>query len=180
MRLRSRTESRVDEAPAEDERRGLRASLVRLGLTLARIVGLIYLVFVLVALGIALLLKRRRASVGDETSDELDLVTIFEARDLESHASAFRGGRWLAMFGGGELDLREATLAPAGATLTTWAIMGGGDIQVPDGWKVEVTSKACMGGTGVQRPHATEDPDAPTLRVQVRAIMGGFGITSGE
>jgi hypothetical protein len=169
-----------DDAQVQDEQRGLRAPLRRLAIALLKIVGLIYLVFVVASLGAALLIKRRRHSIGDETSDEIDLVTIFEGRELESRATAFRGGRWIAMFGGGELDLREATLAPEGATLTTWAIMGGGDIQVPDGWKVEVTSKACMGGTGVQRPHATEDPNAPTLRVKVRAIMGGVAITSGE
>jgi len=138
------------------------------------------LLFALVSVGIALYIKFTHPSVGDEESDEVDLVTIFDGVELKSRAAAFRGGSWITMFGGGELDLREATLDPSGATLRVNAIMGGGDVQVPDGWNVELASKAIMGGVGAHRPSATEDPYAPTLRIEARAIMGGFGVTSGD
>jgi hypothetical protein len=84
------------------------------------------------------------------------------------------------MFGGGELDLREATLDPGGATLRARAIMCGGEVQLPDGWNVELTSKALLGGVGAHRPHATDDPTAPTLRIEARAIFGGFGVIGGD
>lgn len=138
------------------------------------------LLFALISVGIALYLKFTRTSVGDEESDEVDLATIFDGIELKSRSAAFRGGSWITMFGGGEIDLREATLDPSGATLRVTAIMGGGDVQVPDGWNVELTSKAIMGGVHSDRPNASDDPYAPTLRIEARAIMGGFGVTSGD
>lgn len=129
---------------------------------------------------IALYVKFTHPSVGDAESDEVDLVTIFDGIELKSRATAFRGGSWITMFGGGEIDLREATLDPSGATLRVTAAMGGGDVQVPDNWNVELTSRALMGGVRIDRRSATDDPYAPTLRIEARAIMGGFGITSGD
>ncbi|MDA0351240.1 MAG: hypothetical protein O3A10_03380 [Chloroflexi bacterium] len=134
----------------------------------------------LFSLAVALYMKVTHRSVGDEESDEVDLVTIFDGLDLASRATAFRGGSWIAMFGGGELDLRGVTLDPSGATLRVRAIMGGGDIQVPDDWNIELTSKAIMGGAATHRPRASTDPYAPTLRIEARSLMGGFGVTSGD
>lgn len=157
----------------EEQRRSLLMRAVRALI-------LVNIVLAVVSVAVALVVKRTHPSVGDEDSDELDLVTIFDGVDLKSRATAFRGGSWITMFGGGELDLREATLDPSGATLRVRAITGGGDIKVPDGWNVELDSKSFMGGIGAHRPSATDDPYAPTLRIEARALMGGFGITSGD
>ena len=160
----------------EEPRRKRRAFVARL----VRFFVILNALFGFVSLAVALYLKFTHPSVGDEDSDELDLVTIFGECKLTSRATSFRGGSWIAMFGGGELDLREATLDPSGATLRVNAIMGGGEIKVPDGWNVELSSKAFMGGTAAHRPTASDDPYAPTLRIEGRALMGGFSVTSGE
>jgi hypothetical protein len=165
-----------DDDPEEQPRRRRRPLIVRL---LGGFVVL-NLLFALVSVGIALYIKFTHPSVGDVDSDEVDLVTIFDGVELRSRATSFRGGSWITMFGGGEIDLREAALDPSGATLRVTAIMGGGDVQVPDGWNVELTSKAIMGGVHTDRPAASDDPYAPTLRIEARAVMGGFGVTSGD
>jgi len=159
------------EERAEPRRRSLIKRLLR-GFVLLNVVC------ALASVGFALFVKFTHPSVGDEDSDELDLVTVFGGLELKSRATSFRGGSWITMFGGGELDLREALLDPGGATLRVRAIMGGGEVQVPDGWNVELTSKALLGGVGAHRPHGTDDPNAPTLRVEARAIFGGFGVMS--
>ena len=64
---------------------------------------------------------------------------------------AFRGGSVTTMFGGGELDLRDATLDPAGATIHVSTLFGGGSLIVPEGWNVE-TSMSGIGGVGDMRP----------------------------
>jgi hypothetical protein len=179
---RFRTEPETEEVPEREEPEDEQADSDGGGAPLvARLVGL-FVVFnvvcALISIGIALYIKRTHPSVGDEDSDELDLVTIFDGIELKSRSTAFRGGSWITMFGGGELDLRDATLDPSGATLQVKAIMGGGDVIVPDGWNVELSSKSLMGGVGMRRPNATEDPYAPTLRVEARALMGGFGVSS--
>ena len=129
---------------------------------------------------VALIVKRRVQSEGDEDSDELTWVTIFDGGERKSQAKAFRGGTWLAAFGGGEPDLREATLDPAGAHLKLLAMMGGGELRVPSDWRVEVQSRSVMGGVYSDVPQADESPDRPVLRVEARSLMGGFAITAAE
>ena len=75
------------------------------------------------------------------------------------------------------MDLRDAQLDPAGATLEINALFGGGNLVVPEDWKVE-TSVIGIGGVGDGRPKYEREPDAPTLRVEGKAIFGGWGITS--
>ena len=77
----------------------------------------------------AVLTKRAIPSRGDEESDELALVAIYDGIDLKSRATAFRGGSMLAWFGGISVDLREATLAPEGGHLTLNTRFGG--IAIP-------------------------------------------------
>jgi hypothetical protein len=126
--------------------------------------------------------KIRRAADGetsfDETADELDFALIFDGLEARSRAGAFRGGDILAWYGGGTLDLRGATLDPAGARLRLRAIFGGLDIVVPTTWRVEVHSRAILGGVGDMTDQSTAAPDAPTLVVDALAVMGGASIRS--
>jgi hypothetical protein len=81
-------------------------------------------------------------------------------------------------FGGSMLDLRGATLDPAGATLRVSTMFGGGNVVVPDGWNVDTKLTACFGGAGDARPAVDREPDAPTLRLEGVVLFGGWGITS--
>lgn len=54
----------------------------------------------------------------DPASDDVALSSIFGALDFTSTAQGFRGGSLSCLNGGGILDLRGATLAPGGATLS--------------------------------------------------------------
>ncbi len=120
----------------------------------------------------ALLAKRLLPSRGDEESDELALVAIYDGIDLASRARSFRGGSVLAWFGGIDLDLSEVELAE-GARLSTHAIFGGIDATTPPTWRVESHAKAVMGGVDV---HGAEDPDAPVLVLEGMAVFGGIDV----
>jgi hypothetical protein len=122
----------------------------------------------------AALTKRAIPSRGDEESDELALVAIYDGIDLKSRATAFRGGSMLAWFGGISVDLREATLAP-GAHLTVNTLFGGVAIRVPAGWRLDSSLTALAGGVDVKAPEP-EDPDAPTLTLDGRALFGGIAV----
>ena len=121
----------------------------------------------------AAFVKHAVPSRGDEESDELGLVAVFDGIDLTSRATSFRGGSVLAWYGGISLDLREATLAP-GAHLTIHTLFGGVAIRVPPEWRLESNLLALAGGADV-RP-GTEDADAPTLTIDGRALFGGIAI----
>ena len=115
-------------------------------------------------------------SRGDETSDELALVAIFDGVELESRSTAFLGGSVLAWFGGVSLDLSGATLAP-GARLDVRAAFGGVALKVPAGWRVDVEATALVGGVEVSVPEP-DDANAPTLVVRAGSVMGGVAIST--
>jgi hypothetical protein len=125
------------------------------------------------------IVRRRDAQPVDPAADEVDLVANFSPLEFHSESGAFRGGTVTTMFGGGELDLRDAKLDPAGATLRVNALFGGGNLVVPDTWNVE-TRVIGIGGVGDGRPKVERATDAPTLHLEGTAIFGGWGITSGE
>jgi hypothetical protein len=89
-----------------------------------------------------------------------------------------RNWRVVAMFGGAQLDLREARFPTGVIDLEVKAVFGGVQIVVPPGLAVEVNGSAILGGfQNVNRAPAHPDPDVPLLRVRGTAIMGGVDIT---
>jgi hypothetical protein len=121
----------------------------------------------------AAFVKRAVPSVGNEWSDEVSLVAIFDGIELKSRATAFRGGSMFAWFGGIDVDLREAQLAPT-ARLSLHTLFGGIAVRVPPGWRVESDLKALVGG--VDARGLADEPGAPTLRLEGLAVFGGIAV----
>ncbi len=82
----------------------------------------------------------------------------------------------LAWFGGIEVDLSEAELAP-GARLSLYTLFGGIEIKTPPTWRVESELKVLAGGVDARTP-AHDDPDAPLLTLTGRALFGGIEIAA--
>lgn len=96
-----------------------------------------------------------------------------------------RKGTWLiprelkvwAFMGGAEIDLREGKFAPGVTQIDVTVFMGGVEITVPHGVRVEVMGGAFMGGFGTDAGDtAALDPSAPVLRVSGLAIMAGVEV----
>jgi len=122
-------------------------------------------------------LPGRRSTTPEPDADEIDLVATFAPMEYHSTAGSFRGGTVTTWFGGGTVDLRNATLDPAGATIRTSTLFGGGNLIVPDDWRVE-TALVGIGGAGDGRPSGNPPAGAPTLRLEGLALFGGWGVTS--
>ena len=96
-----------------------------------------------------------------------------------------RKGRWtigrkftaFAMWGGGEIDLREANFEDREVVIRCITIMGGVHVTVPPELNVEVSGLGIMGGFG-EHSHEDDDPapDAPRVRITGFALMGGVGV----
>jgi hypothetical protein len=121
--------------------------------------------------------KQRIVQVDDPDADEVRLAAIFEPISFRSTASSFRGGTVDCWYGGGVIDLRGATLDPAGARLQVRAILGGAQILIPETWPVS-TKVVGIGGVGDGRPRVERLPDAPQLSIEGVALFGGFGVMS--
>ena len=122
----------------------------------------------------AAFVRRAVPSHGDEESDELGLVAVFDGIELRSRAKAFRGGSMLAWFGGIAVDLREVELAP-GARLSLHTLFGGIAIKTPPGWRIESEVKAMAGGVDT-RSLAEGDPHPPMLTLTGKALFGGIAV----
>lgn len=84
----------------------------------------------------------------------------------------------VAGMGGAELDFRDAVLAAPRTRITALAIMGGVDIIVPPGVRVEMGGVALLGGFDYDAGEPEPVPsDAPVIRVDGLALMGGVSVS---
>jgi len=81
--------------------------------------------------------------------------------------------RIVAIMGGVNLDLREAQFGAGVSEIEIFAAMGGVEIMVPTGLRVETTGMGIMGGFSISGADADPGPDAPVLRISGIAMMGG-------
>lgn len=81
------------------------------------------------------------------------------------------------LMGGASLDFREALLPPGETELTIVAVMGGAEIIVPPGLRVDCDAIAIMGGVDHPAQSGPSDPQAPVLKVNGFLLMGGVEIT---
>ncbi|MFL5778171.1 MAG: hypothetical protein ACJ761_04435 [Chloroflexota bacterium] len=148
---------------------------------IARLIAL--LVAAVTATGIAAAIaaqqrKRQVVTLDDPNANEVRLAAIFEPLMFHSRATGFRAGTLDCWFGGGVIDLRDAVLDPAGATLRIQAVFGGAHLVIPENWQVETRLIGIFGGVGDQRPKDARLPDGPRLTLEGFALFGGIGISS--
>lgn len=145
---------------------------------LLRFTGIVLFALSLALAATAALIRWLRPSQGAPGDNEFDLVAVFDGVEFESRAPALRHGSVSTMFGGAELDLRGATLAPEGARLEVRCLFGGVGVIVPEGWRVTLDSLSLLGGTGNEAAREGLPPDAPELHVRTETVFGGVGITT--
>ena len=125
----------------------------------------------------ALTVKRRIVPTTDEAAEEVELAAIFGPLSFHSSATEFRGGVLETWYGAGVLDLRDAKLAPEGATLRVRAIFGGAQVIVPEEWKI-VSRVSGMGGLADVRENKGDAVDAPELVIEGTVFAGGIAVQS--
>jgi len=107
-------------------------------------------------------------------------IAIMSGNERRGRFSLPADSTAFALMGGIELDLRAATLSSPVTTIRAVAIMGGIDIVVPPGIRVEMTGLPIMGGAEDKVDDADLPSTAPMLRVQYLAIMGGVTVKTRE
>ncbi len=129
------------------------------------------------AFGAAVAAKFLLESNADVETEEIDLVAIFEGKELVSSADPFYGGKVLTMFGGVLLDLRKTQPAPTGIRIDLAVVMGGVSLVVPEGWRVRFDGKMFMGGW-TDNTRTTAEEDVPTVTITGFVAMGGLQATT--
>ncbi|ARZ69930.1 hypothetical protein SMD11_4324 [Streptomyces albireticuli] len=80
-----------------------------------------------------------------------------------------------AMWGGGEIDLREARFEDGEIVIRCFALMGGMSVVVPKDLDVQVSGVGIMGGFGDQAT-GPGTPGSPRVRVTGLAVWGGVSV----
>jgi predicted membrane protein len=130
----------------------------------------------------ALQARKMTEGVGANPGDPLTTLNesaIFGGVQKRVNAKEFRGGQLQSLFGGIEIDLRDAEIAENEAVLHANAVFGGIELRVPETWYVAARGQGIFGGyTDSTRYTAPADPDKPkkTLIVVGTALFGGVEI----
>lgn len=133
-----------------------------------------WLAFVVGGFVAALAVRRLVPEYGGEDDDFVSIVAAAGGREFASRSADLQHIEVLAVMGGVVLDLRGADIRDL-ATLDLRIYAGGVDVVVPEGWRVELMSKALMGGIA-NRSDPEVGADAPVLMVSATIVMGGCEI----
>ncbi|WP_423999965.1 LiaF transmembrane domain-containing protein [Haloarcula salina] len=147
--------------------------LVALGVLAARDV-LQFWPLLIVLFGLSLLLGQYRARARADQSDHVLLFAFFGGSERRVTADAFRSADLTALFGGVELDLRDAGIADAPAHVSTTTIFGGTEIRVPREWNVRIDVLPLFGAAEDSRPRSEESHEDVDLVVTGFVAFGGL------
>jgi hypothetical protein len=104
-------------------------------------------------------------------------TAIFSGFKRKVTEGDFRGGFITAIFGGGELNLRQAGMVADSAVVEVSAIFGGVEIKVPRNWLVISQGTGVFGGFVDETQQPPEDtPGLKRLIVKGEAVFGGVSI----
>lgn len=134
---------------------------------------------VLVVIGLWVIFGRA-VMPGAARGDRVNSIVAFFGRDIVNDSQQFMGGSILNVFGGTQIDLRNATPAPGGAAIDVLCGFGGVDIWVPEGWRVDIKGLPLFGGWGNKTRREGLPPDAPRLSVEALVAFGGLEVSHGK
>ncbi|HXI39022.1 MAG TPA: DUF5668 domain-containing protein [Bryobacteraceae bacterium] len=121
-----------------------------------------------------------KAGSGDASSDNtVQAWATFTGLKRRIDAQNFQGGELLAVFGGIEVDLRNAKIASdKEAIIDVNATFGGIEIKVPDTWLVIVRGQGIFGGYEDKTipPRPQEGVTPPRLVITGFAVFGGISV----
>jgi len=140
---------------------------------------------IFIIIGVVFIFSKRRgwnsvtttAQVGD---DYIDYVHVFSGGERQIVSENFRGGKVSAVFGGSEIDLTQAKLAPGVSELEIACVFGGTTIIVPDDWNVKIEVVPVLGGFGDSRkllPGRTIDTSRQLI-IKGAVVFGGGEVKS--
>jgi hypothetical protein len=149
---------------------------------------------VLVLLGLSLVVDyfRGRPAEGSDAGAYVSAFAAFGGSEKRSTSRSFTGANLTALFGGVELDLRDAAVADPPARVNAVALFGGVEVHAPREWAVEIDVLPLFGGTSDERPRpapeseradgtrgapADGDRTGPELVVTGVAAFGGVTVS---
>jgi predicted membrane protein len=111
------------------------------------------------------------------SAEQPKITAVFSGASRRISSKSFKGAKLAAVFGGIQLDLREAIIETSPAILDVTAVFGGIEIKVPRDWSVEFQTSAALGGTNDERkPGEPVSGTAPRLLITGTTVFGGVSV----
>jgi hypothetical protein len=124
----------------------------------------------------------------DSSAPRLNDLNIFWGGRRRIVTKNFLGGEIITIFGGFEIDLREADIQGDTAQIEIVTIFGGGEIRIPTNWSVVLETVGIFGGTTDRTRHPEQHvqgasgslpspgPIAKKLVIKGVCIFGGMNV----
>jgi predicted membrane protein len=141
---------------------------------------------IFIIIGIIFIVTRRKGwnpgnvSASASGDDYIDYVNVFSGGERQILSENFRGGKVSAVFGGIELDLTKAKLAPGRNELEIACVFGGATIIVPDNWFVTIEVTPVLGGFSDSRKimPGRQVESSSQLVIKGAVVFGGGEVKS--
>lgn len=132
---------------------------------------------VLIAIGWSTISNRAFGAHVIKNSKE-NTSAILGSVESKVESSDFKGNKVTVILGGSSIDLRNATIKKE-ATLEVFALMGGIEVKVPEGWLVQSSVMPILGGLENKTAASTpKGKSTPTLNIVGTTILGGIEISN--
>ena len=125
--------------------------------------------------------KENKNTTGAD-EDYIDDLALFSGSTKIMTTPNFMGGRMTAIFGGSELNLSRAKLAPGRNVLNVFFVFGGSTIIVPSNWNIVLEATPIFGGFSDERyiPKSLKTDEGADAVLIIRGLVmfGGAEIKS--
>jgi len=118
--------------------------------------------------------KIPKAIFQDHSKTIKDYVAIFGGQERKINNEVFEGGNVSAVFGGVELDLRDAIINQD-VVINITSAFGGVEIYLPSNVRVSISSIPIFGAVSNKTLNLAADGD-PTVYINATCIFGGVDI----
>lgn len=137
---------------------------------------------ILILVGLSLMVKTKRGtkwgitSSGETSEDFIKSSAIFGGIERKVTSDNFQGGEVTAIFGGVDLDLRQAKVPQKECNLDLTALFGGVEVVVPPGWQVSVSGTPIFGGIENGTTWTSGEDNGIKVHCRCTVIFGGVEI----
>lgn len=133
----------------------------------------------LLIIGLGLSILQATREMGDGTTHWAVLTGLH----LGKNPFQLKNANLISILGGGELDLRKAEVTDPEVTIFILTFMGGWEVKVPAGMRVEVYAASFLGGVEVfgesaggifsNRHFSPEPNEGPLVKIRIQSFFGG-------
>ncbi len=143
-----------------------------------RVVWKLFLPIILVIIGLSLIFKNtitnsinnKIKKINKNNKDNKEYISTFSGQKIDFSNEEFKGCSLSAVFGGLDLDLRDAVIKED-VVINATSVFGGIEIRMPKNVNVKVNSTSIFGG--VDNKSKSDNNSKVTIYVNATCLFGG-------